>query len=314
MKDDHNHLVAQSKEQRVISCMREIFIMRPEVMIAIDAYRRLLTLPRLSDNPCMSIIAKSGQGKSTIGSFMAKQSCAPNSDWPGKIIYLDLVRHSGNLDLTKLMLMEIGLQFSPNKKPLNRSYRDLATAERLIEENNVRGVVVDEAQLLYKGLSDLRREVNLASAKGFSGLNWGLNVCFMGDPDQLEALFRMDDTISSRFNLRTATLPLLKCNDAFIAFVKGFVELMPLRQKSIIDNSFCVKLLKLAEKTIISDYKKEVYSPLRSVVTILREASMIAIESGDEYINAKSLDRAYLVLQSKADTQAYLDRYTDLEE
>ncbi|MNL81955.1 hypothetical protein D3C87_2092110 [compost metagenome] len=53
---------------------------------------------------------------------------------------------------------------------------------------------------------------------------------------------------------------------------------------------------------------------MRSVVTILREASWIAIESGDEYVNAESLDRAYLVLQSKMDTQAYLDRYTKREE
>jgi hypothetical protein len=310
MNADHKNLIAQSKEQRVISCMREIFIMRPEVMIAIDSYRRLLTLPRLSDNPGMSVKAKSGQGKSTIGAFMAKQSCAPNSDWPGKVIYIDLVRNSGNFDLTKLMLMEIGIQFSPTKKPLNRSYRDLAIAETLIKENNVRGAVIDEAQLLYKGLTERRREVNLASAKGFSGLNWGLNICLMGDPDQLEALFRMDDTISSRFNLRSATLPLLTCNDTFIAFVKGFVELMPLRQKSIIDNSFCLNLLKLAEKAIISDFKKEVYSPLRSVVAILREASRIAIESGDEYLNSESLDRAVSILTNAVDTKSYLDRYT----
>ncbi|UXL36393.1 TniB family NTP-binding protein [Pseudomonas fragi] len=312
MNSDHNHLVALPKEQRINSCMREIFIMRPEVMIAIDSYKRLLTLPRLSDNPGMSIKAKSGQGKSTIGAYMAKHSCAPNSDWPGKIIYIDLARNPANLDLTKLMLMEIGIQFSPAKKPLNRSYRDLAIAEGLIKENNVRGAVIDEAQLLYKGLTDRHREVNFGSVKGFSGFNWGFNICLMGDPDQLEELFRLDDTISSRFNLRLATLPLLTCNPSFIAFAKGFVEMMPLRQESIIDNSFCVKLLKLAARTVVTDIKKELYSPLRSVVAILREASQIAIESGDEYLNSESLDRAFCIMTNKVDTQAYLDRYTRL--
>lgn len=313
MTPDLEDLKTLTIEQRVFACMNEIFIMRPEVMSAIDSYKRLLSLPRFSDNPGMSIKAKAGQGKSTIGAWVAQQSCAPNSDWPGKVIYIDLVRNVANLDLTKLMLMEIGTRFHPDKRSLNRSYWDLATAEKLVKEHNVRGVFIDEVPLLLRGLNDKRREIAFGAIKGFSGLNWGLNVWISGDRDKLEELFRMDDSISSRFNLCSATLPLLEYNQSFLAFVKAFVGLMPLRQKSIIDEAFCKKLLKLSQKTIIGDFTKEVYSPLRSVVQILRAASQIAIESGDEYLNTETLDRAFNILRNSVDTQAYLDMYTDQE-
>ena len=299
-----------SDEQRIIACAREIFLPRQVAMQAIDSYKKLLGLPRMSYNSGMSIKARSGQGKSTIGAWIAKQSCAPNSDWPGKVIYIDLVRNAANLDLTKLMLMEVGLQFHPDNRPLNKSYREVAMAEKLIRENNVRGAFVDEAPMLFRGLSTKRLEIELGAIKGFSGINWAMNVCLSGDPDQLDDLFRADTTISTRFNLRTAKLPLLKYDKSFYAFVSGFVDLMPLKQKSIIDRVFCKKLLELSRKTLITDATKEVYSPLRTVIEILREASMLAIISGDENLNCDSLERAFYVLQHSVDTEVYIRKYS----
>lgn len=310
MKADHERLLEQTAEERMISCMRDVFIMRPEAMIAMGSYKRLVALPRLIDNPCMSITAKSGQGKSTIGAVMAQQSCAPNSDWARKVVYIDLVRNTANLNLTKLLQMEIGIQFGERKKPLTLSYNDIARGQRLIRENNVGGVVLDEAQLLLKGFTDRGRELNLSAVKGFAGPYWALNFCLLADKENLETLLKADDTISSRFSLRSAHLPELKCDKSFIAFVKGFVAKMPLRQKSIIDFDFCKKLLELSVLKVYRDGVEEKYSPLRSVVTILKEASRMAIESGLEYINIQSLYMVDVVLKNQMDTQSYLDRYT----
>lgn len=60
MTTDYDRLLEQSAKERMISCMREVFIMRPEAMIAMDSYKKLLALPRLTDNPGMSITARSG--------------------------------------------------------------------------------------------------------------------------------------------------------------------------------------------------------------------------------------------------------------
>ncbi len=310
MTTDHDRLLEQSAKERMTSCMREIFIMRPEAMIAMDSYKKLLALPRLTDNPGMSITARSGQGKSTLGAVMAQQSCAPNSGWARKAIYIDLVRNSANLNLTKLIQMQIGIQFGERKKPLTLSYHDIAKGQRLIRENNVGGVVLDEAQLLYKGFTARGRELNFSAVKGFAGPYWGLNFCLLADQKNLDLILDADDTINSRFSLRSATLSDLKCNHSFIAFVKGFVAKMPLRQESIIDNAFCEKLLKLSAITVTLDDIKVIYSPLRSVVTILKEASRMAIESGLEYIDIQSLEMANVVLKSQMDTKSYLDRYT----
>lgn len=309
MKPNSEGFASLTDEQRLISCTREIFLPREVAMKAIDSYKSLLRLPRMSYNSGMSIKGLAGQGKSTIGALISTQSCTSNSDWPGKVIYIDLVRNVANLDLTKLMLMELGLQFHPDHRPLNKSYRDVAMAERLIRENNVRGVFIDEAPILL-ALSSKRLEIELGAIKGFSGNNWALNVCLSGDPGQLEKLFRVDTTISTRFNLRSANLPPLKCNRSFYAFVMGFVDLMPLKHKSIIDKPFREKLLELSKRTIITDATKAEYSPLRTIVEILREASMLAIVSGDEYLNCESLQRAFDVMQHNVDRPAYVKKYS----
>ncbi len=313
MKPNSEDFASLTDEQRIIACMREIFLPRDVAMRAIDSYKSLLTLPRMSYNSGMSIKALAGQGKSTIGALIAAQSCTFNSDWPGKVIYIDLVRNVANLDLTKLMLMEVGLQFHPDHRPLNKSYRDVAMAERLIRENNVRGVFIDEAPILL-ALSSKKLEIELGAIKGFSGVNWAMNICLSGDPRQLEKLFSVDTTISTRFNLRTANLPPLKYDKSFYAFVSGFVNLMPLKQVSIVDKSFCTKLLELSKRVIIADATKEEYSPLRTMVEVLREASMLAIVSGDEYLNCASLQKAFDILQHKVDRPAYVSKYSVVEE
>lgn len=313
MKPNSEDFASLTDEQRIIACAREIFLPRQVTMEVIESYKSLLRLPRMSYNSGMSIKARAGQGKSTIGAWIAKQSCTPNSDWPGKVIYIDLVRNVANLDLTKLMLMEVGLQFHPDHRPLNKSCRDLAMAERLIRENKVWGVFIDEAPMLL-ALSSKRLEIELGAIKGFSGVNWAMNVCLSGDPEQLEKLFSGDATISSRFNLRSANLPPLKCNKSFYAFVLGFVGLMPLKQASIIDKTFCKKLLELSKRTVMTDAMKEEYSPLRTIVEILREASMLAIVSGDEHLNCESLQRAFDVLQHKVDRPAYVSKYSVIGE
>jgi hypothetical protein len=290
--------------------MEEVFIMRPQAMLVVDSYKRLLSLPRGTDNPGMSLQAEPGQGKSTLGFWMASQSRVPGSDWPGVVLYIDLVSNAANLDVIKLILMQIGRQYCG--RPLNTGYRDFALGLSLIRENNIRGVFIDEVTLLAAGLNKRRCALEFGAIKGFSGAEWALNVMLSGAPDPLNEIFRDDSSLSSRFNSRVGVLPNFKQGKRFRSFVLGFMEFMPLRQSSIIDTAFCSKLLKLSEKAIVGSAGRMRYSPLRTVVDILQEASRLAIESGDEYISTSSLEKAFTVMRNSVDNKAYRDKYTKI--
>lgn len=283
------------REERALACMREIFLMHPTAMAAELSAQRLVSLPRCTSNAGMSLIAHPGLGKSLLGQRWQTQSCKPNSIWAGKVIYIDLVQNQANLNIMKLFLAEMGRKFY--KRPLTLSYRDIALAQQLIKENNVRAVFIDEVPLLSQILSQKRLNGEHGAIKGLSGPDWQLNVMLSGTPDGLREVFSNDATLMTRFNLRKAGLTEWTSDYEGESFVNGYLCYMPLCQKSIV-NSELLKVLSDCARTTTTENGVQVeYRSRRAVVDILREACRMAVESGQEYINAESILNAWKSMQ-----------------
>ncbi|MNJ64165.1 hypothetical protein D3C77_601080 [compost metagenome] len=73
---------------------------------------------------------------------------------------------------------------------------------------------------------------------------------------------------------------------------------MPLAQKSIVNATFLKALFDCARTTTIENRIRVEYCSRRAVVEILREACRMAIECGQEYINAESILNAWKRMQS----------------
>ncbi|WP_313365076.1 TniB family NTP-binding protein [Pseudomonas sp.] len=280
-------LLELPREERAIACMRDVFLNYPSAMAVEQSAKRLIASPRNTSNAGMSLIALPGLGKSSIGVRWEKQSFEAASDWPGKIIYLDLVKNSANLSIMKLFLAAIGERF--HTRPLNLSYRDVALAKTLVREHNVRGVFVDEAAMLRLALTGAAMHRELGSIKGMAGHEWQLNMFLSGTPDDMYALFDNDATLKSRFNIRVGSLSYWRNDAEGRSFVHGYLALMPLEQPSVLNDDF-FKVLEDNSLTITTVRKKEViYNSRRAVTDLVRETCRTAVETGQEYVNTEIL-------------------------
>jgi len=280
-------LLELSREERALACMRDVFLTYPTAMAVEHSAKRLLASPRNTSNAGMSLIALPGLGKSTIGVNWEKRSFDPASDWPGKIIYLDLVKNSANLSVMKLFLAAIGERF--HTRPLNLSYRDVGLAKTLVREHNVRGVFIDEAPMLRLALTGAPVNRELGSIKGLAGHEWQLNVVLAGTPDEMYALFDNDETLKSRFNIRVGSLSYWKNDDEGRSFIKGYLALMPLEQRSVLNDDFFKILEKNTLTTTTVRKKLVIYNSRRAVADLTREACRAAVETGQEYVNPEIL-------------------------
>ncbi|WP_454562181.1 TniB family NTP-binding protein [Pseudomonas sp. AIG] len=297
-----NHLTEKTKElldltreDRALACMRELFLMHPSAMAAELNAQRLVALPRCTSNAGMSLIAHPGVGKSSLGQRWQTQSFKPNSKWPGKIIYIDLVENIANLSIMKLFLAEVGKQFY--KRPLNLSYRDVALAQSLIRENNVRAVFIDEAPLLRQTLTDKRVNREHGAIKGLAGPAWQMNMIMSGTAEGLRDVYGEDATLLSRFSLRKSELTAWNNDFEGESFVNGYLCYMPLLQKSVVNMAFLKNLYDFAITVTVVNRTRVEYRSRRAVVEILREACRMEVESGQEYVNADSILKAWNAMQ-----------------
>jgi hypothetical protein len=292
-------------DQRARACMRDVFIMFPAAMAAEDKVKDLLDLPRCNSNPGMSLIALPGQGKSTLGMEWMHESHLPSSGWPGKLIYIDLLENPGNVHVEKLLLAQIGKLYYG--RPLTLAYRDIAKAQDLIQENNVRGVFLDETPFLLNLKSSKRSE--LISIIGLSEGNWPLHFILSGPKIPMNEVFATNAVLSTRYFDRVSELPELKKGGDFSGLVAGFLERMPLKRESEIDSNFMIKLLEVTRTKISYRRVSIVYSPLRTVSNLLKETCRGAVIDGTECINAKSLEATQVRMRGYYNSKEYRERY-----
>lgn len=295
-------------EQRALACMRPIFLFHPSAMVAEIGAQRLLQNPRCStgSNPCMSLIGHPGLGKSSLGARWAEKSAISGTGWPGRMIYIDLIRNSSNLSIMKLFLAQIGELFY--KRPFTLSYADVSKAKALIKEKNVVGVFIDEAPLLWRILKYAALEKEIAAIKGLSGPDWQLNVILSGTRAELDRLYECDGALYTRFMHREAELGSWRNDYEGESFVKGFMYYMPLKQQSIITPELLVKLAEVSQTRIKDNEKIITYWPRRAIADHLREACRLEIERGREYINADSILEAQARMLNAGSAAELLER------
>ncbi|MBC3495708.1 TniB family NTP-binding protein [Pseudomonas sp. SWRI100] len=304
LSDKTRELLSLPAEERALACMRELFLMHPSAMAAELSAQRLVALPRCTSNPGMSLIAHAGLGKSLLGQRWQTQSFKSDSNWSGKVIYIDLVENIANPNVMKLFLAELGKQFY--KRPLTLSYRDVALAQQLIRKNNVRCVFIDETPLLKQALSKMRFTREFGAIKGLAGPSWQMNVILSGTEDGFADIYD-DATILTRFSLRASKLTPWENDFEGESFVNGYMCYMPLMQKSVINGKLLKKLYESARTTTVKNGAAVNYCSRRAVVEILREACRLEIESGQEYINEKSISKAWKKMQGVNEALARLE-------
>ena len=305
LSDKTRELLDLPTDARALACMREIFLMHPTAMAAELNAQRLVALPRCTSNPGMSLIAHPGLGKSLLGQRWQSQSSRLGSNWSGKVIYIDLMENIANLNIMKLFLAEVGKKFY--KRPLTLSYRDIALAQALIREHNVRAVFIDEIPLIHDSLTEKKVNREYGAIKGLAGPDWQMNVILSGAPKGMNDVFEDDATLLTRFNLRTSTLAAWEPNFEGESFVNGYLCYMPLLQKSIINDDSLKSLYHAAVTTITVNKVQVSYCSRRAVAEILREACRMAAESGMEYINADSITRARDTMRGTNEALARLE-------
>lgn len=136
-------------------------------------------------------------------------------------------------------------------------------------------IIIDEVHNLLAGTTAIQREfLNLIR---FLGNQLKIPIVCVGTREAYFAI-RSDDQLENRFE--PFTLPLWKDDIEFASLLASLTSILPLRKSSILTTPELVRfILDKSEGTI------------GEIITLLTNAAVLAIESGEEMINKKILAR-----------------------
>ena len=136
-------------------------------------------------------------------------------------------------------------------------------------------LIIDEVHNLLAGTTAIQREfLNLIR---FLGNQLKIPIVCVGTREAYFAI-RSDDQLENRFE--PFTLPLWKDDIEFASLLASLTSILPLRKSSILTTPELVRfILDKSEGTI------------GEIITLLTNAAVLAIESGEEMINKKILAR-----------------------
>ena len=260
-------------EERIRKIRSERWIGYSYALQAIRDLEDLFTWPDKQRMQNMLLIGPTNNGKSMIiEKFHRNHLPQMSPDGLKEIIPVVVMQMPSEPSVTHFYTMLLHAMNAPVMRRLR--VPELETlALRLMKETEVRMLIIDELHNLLAGGPSVRSEfLNLLR---FLGNILRIPIIGVGTEDAYRAI-RTDDQLENRF--KPFILPRWKDDDELMSLLASFATSFPLRRLSDLHNKEMARyILSRTEGTI------------GEIATLLTYAAIVAIETGEEAINSKTL-------------------------
>jgi hypothetical protein len=290
-----DHLTAWAKEiallpddERIQRVRTDRWVGYTKATEAVAKLEILLSHPKRQRMPNLLLIGPTNNGKSMIiEKFRRNHLFDKNKDQPEPPIVV--IQMPSDPKITRFYSM---LLHTMDIIPHSRArISDLETKVlQIFERLKIQLLVIDEVHNLLAGTSSAQREfLNLIR---FLGNQLKISIACVGTKDAYYAI-RSDDQLENRFE--PFTLPLWKNDQELASLLASITSTFPLRRPSMLTNPDLMRfIINKSEGTI------------GEIMTLLTQAAVLAIESGEEMISKKIL--AQVAYQSPTERRLTFER------
>ena len=280
---DLSHLTLQAQALAILPGAERINRIRSERWIgytyagqALMELENLFAWPSRQRMPNMLIIGPTNNGKSMIiEKFRRQHLPRMSSDGSKEIVPVVIMEMPSEPSITRFYTMLLHAMNTPTASRLRIPDLEVL-ALRIMKTIEIRMLIIDELHNMLSGGPSVRREfLNLIR---FLGNMLRIPIIGVGTEDAYRAI-RTDDQLENRF--KPFILPRWKEDDELMLLLASFASSFPLRSTSyeLHSREMARYILARTEGTI------------GEIAMLLMGAAIIAIESGEEAINGKTLAR-----------------------
>lgn len=277
---DLSHLTPATQITAMLSNTERIDKIRSERWIsytyALQALRELEDLfnwPSRQRMPNMLLIGATNNGKSMIIEKFCRQHLSTSSeDGSKQIIPIVNIQMPSNPAINRFYMAILYAMNAPIPRGARVPELEILSLQ-LMKATQVRMLIIDELHNLLSGGQSTRHEfLNLLR---FLGNELRIPVIGVGTDDAYRAI-RSDAQLENRF--KPFILPRWQDNDELATLLASFLTCVPLRKASTLHSQEMMRyILSRTEGTI------------GEISTLLTSAAVVAIETGEEAINSRTL-------------------------
>lgn len=255
----------------------------PKAQEALDRLEDLLTRPKAHRMPNLLIIGDTNNGKTMLAKrFCSRHPPDDNPDGEAAVVPVLFVQAPPVPDESRFYNAILELLFAPYK-PGDRADRKQFQAIKLLRAVGLRMLVIDEIHHMLAGTMT-KQKVFLNVIK-YLGNELEVPIVGVGTRDAFRAM-QTDLQLSNRFD--RVMLPLWANDDEYLRLLATFEQAIPLRHPSnLVDGALADKIYSMTE------------GYLGEIARLLQDAAVEAVESRQERIDKKLLDRLRWVAPSE---------------
>ena len=264
-----------SKEERVKRVLADRWLGYAKAEEAVNKLEDLIAHPKRQRMPNLLISGPTNNGKSMIIEKFPRTHLSenkeryPETDRPIVIVQMPSDPKISRFYSILLHGLEVNLRHRPRVSDLE------IMALQMLKSLNVKILIIDETHNILVGTTAAQREfLNLLR---FLGNQLKIPIVCVGTKEAYFAI-RSDDQLENRFE--PFTLPLWKNDHELASLLASLTSTLPLQKPSLLMEPELIHFLLDKSEGIIGE-----------IITLLNKAAILAIESGEEWINKKILAR-----------------------
>lgn len=248
----------------------------------------LLAWPKSHRMPNLLIVGDTNNGKTMlIQRFRSLHPAYDNPEGPGVRVPVMVIQAPPTPDEGRFYNAILELLFAPYK-PNDRVDKKLVQVIKLLRYVELRMLVIDEIHHILAG--NLNRQRGFLNVIKYLGNELQVPIVGVGTKDAFRAI-QTDPQLANRFE--PALLPRWAFDTDFLRLLASFERMLPLAEPSNLhETGLATKLFSLSE------------GYLGELSTLLTQAAVVAVESGQERIDIRLLDRLRWVSPSERRRQA----------
>ncbi len=261
-------------EERIAFARSDRWLGYPRAKEALEAMEDLLARPRTTNMPCMLLLGRSGNGKSTVLKRFAKAhppTARTTGEVTGPVISMEQSAGASETVFWTDLLHACGIAH----RETDHFLRKRSQAFSVLKSLEARAIQIDEFHNILFGSASEQRHL-LGVIKGVTNL-LSVPLIATGTEDAVR-LLGVDPQLLRRF--RQFALPVWRLNDGLQKLLSSFEAILPLAEPSgLASDEIVGRLMGMGDGTI------------GTLAEILKEAAVLAIRSGRERIDLDVLSR-----------------------
>lgn len=277
MKHIHPNLISvleTDKKSRILKIQQSSWIGYPRARAILDKLEDLIEHPRILRMPNLLIVGDTNNGKTVIANrFFSSHAPYIRKDdntYIAPVVYIQAPPKPDEKRFYNNLLDSLGVPYKMSDRVEHKQQQII----HILQSAETRMIIIDEIHHILAG--------NLAAQRTFLNVikylanELQLVIVGVGTKDALSAL-NTDPQLSNRFE--PSILPKWQLNEEYLRLLASMEYMLPLKKPSHLHESkIAQQILTLSEGTI------------GEISTIIKKASILAIQQDIELINKRILD------------------------